>query len=82
MLKGKQIYKGMSRRTLSSKCGVPAPTIERFERTGHISLESFCRIATEFGYYDELISVLSRTKYSSGDELEMINRNRNRIKGR
>ncbi len=62
--------------------GIPAPTIERFERTGKISFESFCRLVIEFDYFEEMGSILSRTKYSTSEELEMINKNKNRKNGR
>lgn len=78
----RRLEKGYSRRTLAQKCGVPAPTIERFEREGHISLESFCKLAIEFDYFDELGAVLSKTKYSTAKELEQINKNRSRKNGR
>ena len=80
--KARRLEKGYSRRTLSDLTGVPAPTIERFERTGNISLESFCRIATLFDYFDEVAALMNHTKYSTSKELETINRNHNRKNGR
>lgn len=80
--KARRLDKGYSRRTLSELCGVPAPTIEHFEKSGKISLESFCRIAREFDFYDELASLMSRTKYATSAELETINRNKGRRNGR
>lgn len=80
--KARRLEKGYSRRSLSDLTGIPAPTLERFERTGKISLESFCRLATEFDYFEELSEVMSRTKYSTAAELEAINKNRNRKNGR
>lgn len=80
--KARRLEKGYSRRTLSELTNIPAPTIERFERTGKISFESFCRLVIEFDYFDELGAVLGRTKYSTVKELEEINNNRSRIKGR
>lgn len=80
--KARRLERGYSRRTLAEKTGVPAPTIERFEKTGKISFESFCAIAVEFDYFQEMSEILSRPKYSTGTELETINRNKNRIKGR
>ncbi|MBQ8072049.1 MAG: helix-turn-helix transcriptional regulator [Bacteroidales bacterium] len=80
--RARRLEKGYSRRTLSELTGVPAPTIEHFERTGKISLESFCRLAIEFDYYDELVSLLGKSKYTTGKELEAINKNKNRKKGR
>ena len=80
--KARRLEKGYSRRTLSELTGIPAPTIERFERTGKISLESFCRLAVEFDFFDELGAVMGRTKYSSARELEEITRNQYRKNGR
>ena len=80
--RARRLEKGYSRKTLSSLTGIPAPTIERFERTGKISLESFCRLVIEFDYFDERVSLLNRTKYSTSRELEEINKNLNRKNGR
>ena len=80
--KARRLDKGYSRRTLSEITGIPAPTIERFETTGKISFESFCKIVIEFDYFEEMGSILSRTKYSTSEELEMINKNKNRKNGR
>jgi len=80
--KARRLEKGYSRKTLSERCGIPAPTIEKFERTGQISLESFCRLVTEFDYFDEMAEILSKTKFSTGEELNTIIKNKNRKKGR
>ena len=80
--KDRRLERGYSRRTLAERTGVPAPTIERFEKTGKISLESFSAIAVEFDYFQEMSELLSKPKYTTGSELETINRNKNRIKGR
>lgn len=80
--KARRLDKGYSRRTLSEITGIPAPTIERFERTGKISFESFCRLVIEFDYFEEMGNILERTKYSTSAELEKINKNRNRKNGR
>ena len=80
--KARRLEKGYSRRTLSKLTGIPSPTIERFERTGKISLESFCKLLIHFDYFDEARQLLSKTKYSTMDELNVINHNRNRQKGR
>ena len=80
--KARRLDKGYSRKTLSDLTGIPAPTIERFERTGKISLESFCRIVIEFDYFDEMAALLNHTKYSTAKELETINRNQTRQHGR
>lgn len=80
--KARRLEKGYSRRHLAEVSGVPAPTLERFERTGKISLESFCRLVTEFDYYDEMEAILSKSKFTTSGELEAIQRNKDRRKGR
>ena len=80
--KKRRLDKGYSRNTLSAMTGVPAPTIARFETTGKISLESFCRIAILFDYFEEMTRILGKTKYPTSQELETINKNSTRTKGR
>ena len=80
--KARRLERGYSRRTLSERTGVPAPTIERFETTGKISFESFCALVVEFDYFQEMFQILSMPKYTTGSELETINRNKKRRKGR
>ena len=80
--RARRLEKGYSRRKLAEMTGIPAPTLERFERTGKISLEAFCRLAIEFDYFEELGVILGRTKYSTSEELARITKNRNRQKGR
>lgn len=80
--KARRLERGYSRRTLSERTGVPAPTIERFETTGKISFESFCALVVEFDYFQEMSQILSMPKYTTGSELETINRNKKRQKGR
>lgn len=80
--KARRLERGFSRRTLSERTGVPAPTIERFETTGKISFESFCALVVEFDYFEEMSQILSMPKYTTGRELETINRNKKRQKGR
>ena len=80
--KARRLEKGYSRNTLSDITGIPAPTIERFERTGKISLEAFCQIVIQFDFFDEMAAILNHTKYATSGELETINRNQNRKNGR
>jgi len=80
--RARRLEKGYSRKTLSELTGIPAPTIERFERTGKVSLEAFCRLVIEFDYFDEMAALLNHTKYSTSRELEAINKNLNRKNGR
>lgn len=78
----RRLDKGMSRRTLSEWTGIPEPTIERFETKGKISLESFLKLVVVFDWYDEMATIMSNSKFTTGKELEMINRNQSRQKGR
>ena len=80
--KKRRLDRGLSRRSLSGITGLPMYTIERFEREGRISLEGFLKLVVAFGWYDEMSDILSRSKYSTGDELATINRNCGRKKGR
>lgn len=78
----RRLEKGWSRKHLASLSGVPAPTIAKFEQSGKISLESFVRIGIELGYYEELHQLLATAKYSTAEELETIQNNYHRVKGR
>lgn len=78
----RRLDKGMSRRSLSEITGIPEPTLERFETRGKISLEAFLKLVVEFGWFDEMSNILSKSKFNTGEELEAINRNRGRQKGR
>ena len=73
---------GMSRRSLAETTGIPEPTIERFETKGKISLESFLKLVVEFGWFDEMSAIMGKSKFSTGEQLETINKNRSRQKGR
>ncbi|MFI3332320.1 MAG: helix-turn-helix transcriptional regulator [Rikenellaceae bacterium] len=78
----RRLEKGLSRAALSRACGVPAPTIAKFEQEHTISLLSFISIAKELGYSDEIKSLLSEPKFSTIEELDLINKNKNRKRGR
>lgn len=80
--RARRLEKGYSRKTLSDLTGIPAPTLERFERTGKISLEASCQLVIQFDFFDEMAAILNHTKYSTSQELEVINRNRDRKNGR
>ena len=80
--RARRLERGYSRKTLSELTGIPAPTLERFERSGKISLESFCKLVAQFDYFDEMAAIMDHTKYSTSSELESINKNRNRKNGR
>lgn len=77
-----RLDRGLSRRSLSEMTGIPEPTLERFETKGKISLEAFLKLVVEFGWFDEMSAIMSKSKFSTGEELETINKNRRRQKGR
>lgn len=78
----RRLDKGMSRRSLAETTSIPEPTLERFETKGKISLEAFLKLVIEFGWFDEMSAIMGKSKYTTGEELETINRNQGRQKGR
>lgn len=78
----RRLDKGMSRRSLSDATGIPEPTLERFETKGKISLEAFLKLVVEFDWFDEMSSIMGKSKFTTGEELETINKNQGRQKGR
>lgn len=81
-VKRRRLEKGLSRSALALMSGVPAPTIAKFEQRHCISLTSFLAIAKALGYTDALKSLLAEPVYSTMEELDTINRNKNRKRGR
>lgn len=78
----RRLDRGMSRRSLSEATGIPEPTLERFETKGKISLEAFLRLVVEFDWFDEMSTIMGKSKFTTREELETINRNQGRLKGR
>lgn len=62
--------------------GVPAPTIAKFEQKGSISLVSFIALAKALGYISQLKSLLAEAQFHTMEELDIINKNKNRKRGR
>lgn len=81
-VKRRRLEKGLSRTALSMMSGVPAPTIAKFERQHSISLVSFLALAKALGYTDALKSLLAEPIYTTMEELDTINKNKNRKRGR
>jgi transcriptional regulator with XRE-family HTH domain len=81
-VKHRRLEKGLSRSALSMMSGVPAPTIAKFEQQHSISLVSFLALAKALGYTDTLKSLLAEPVYSTMEELDTINKNKNRKRGR
>lgn len=78
----RRLEKGLSRNALAGLSGVPAPTIAKFEQKHAISLTSFVALAKALGYAKGIRELLAEPLFSTMEELEMINKNKNRKKGR
>lgn len=78
----RRLDRGMSRRRLADLTGIPEPTLERFETKGKISLDAFLKLVVEFGWFDEMSTIMGKSKFTTGEELETINKNHGRQKGR
>lgn len=78
----RRLEKGLSREALTELSGVPAPTIAKFEQKHTISLASYVALAKALGYTKAIKELLSEPLYSTMEELEVINKNKNRKKGR
>lgn len=81
-VKRRRLEKGLSRSALSMMSGVPIPTITKFEQKHSISLVSFLALAQALGYSDTLKSLLAEPIYTTMEELDTINKNKNRKHGR
>ena len=81
-LQQRRLEKGLSRNALSKLSGVPTPTIAKFEQKHTISLAAFVSMAKALGYSTDIKELLSRPLYNTMEELETINRNKNRKRGR
>lgn len=81
-LQKRRLEKGLSREALTELSGVPTPTVAKFEQKHTISLASYVALAKALGYTKAIKELLSEPLYNTMEELEMINRNKNRKKGR
>lgn len=79
--KRRRLEQNLSRKALSEYSGVPAPTIAKWEQQHTISLHAYVAIVKALGYTDEVKKLLSESRYSTMEELEEINRNKNRQRG-
>lgn len=77
----RRLEKGISREALAEISGVPTATIAKFEQKHTISLASYVALAKALGYAKSLKELLSEPLYSTMEELDIINRNRNRKRG-
>ncbi|MEL5896339.1 helix-turn-helix transcriptional regulator [Bacteroides sp. GD17] len=81
-LQKRRLEKGLSRDALSELSGVPAPTIAKFEQKHAISLASYVALAKALGYARAIKSLLDEPLYDTMEELDLINKNKNRKRGR
>lgn len=81
-LRQRRLERGLSRQALSMMSGVPAPTIAKFEQRHAISLAAFVAMAKALGYTPAIKTLLSEPIYTTMDELDTINRNKHRQRGR
>ena len=81
-VKRRRLEKGLSRAALSMMSGVPVPTIAKFEQKHSISLAGFVALAKALGYAKEMKALLDEPKFATMEELDTINKNKNRKRGR
>lgn len=81
-LKARRLEKGVSRQTLAEMSGVPAPTIARFEQQYAISMRQYIDLAIALGYAEQLQVLMREPIYKTMEELETIQNNKNRKRGR
>lgn len=79
--KRRRLERNLSRKALSSMSGVPTSTITKWEQHHTISLQAFVAIAKALDYSEDIKKLLSSPQYSTMEELETINRNKNRKRG-
>ena len=81
-VQARRLEKGLSREALSMMSGVPVSTLAKFEQKHVISLSQYVAIAKALGYSDQVRLLLAEPRYSTQEELEQINRNKSRRRGR
>jgi len=80
-LQKRRLEKGLSRNTLSEISGVPIATIAKFEQKHAISLASYVALAKALGYSKDIKELLSQPLYGTMEELDTINKNKERKRG-
>lgn len=81
-LKARRLEKGLSRQALAEISGVPAPTIARFEQQYAISMRQYIDLAIALGYAGQMQVLMKEPIYKTMEELETIQNNKNRKRGR
>lgn len=78
----RRLEKGLSREALTKMSGVPTSTIAKFEQKHTISLASYVALAQSLGYTQAIKELLAKPQFNTMEELDIINRNKNRKRGR
>lgn len=78
----RRLEKGLSREALTEMSGVPTSTIAKFEQKHTISLASYVALAQSLGYTQSIKELLAKPLFNTMEELDIINRNKNRKRGR
>lgn len=81
-VKSRRLERGLSRQALSELSGVPAPTIARFEQHYAISMRQYVDLVATLGYTDQLQEIMREPRYKTLEELETIQLNKHRKRGR
>lgn len=81
-VRDRRLERGLSREALSMMSGVPVSTLAKFEQKHVISLSQYVAVAKALGYSDQMKSLLAEPRYATQEELEQINRNKSRRRGR
>lgn len=81
-LRQRRLERTLSREALSMMSGVPAPTIAKFEQKHAISLRQYVALCKALGYKDQVKQVMAEPIYTTMEELETINTNKNRKHGK
>jgi transcriptional regulator with XRE-family HTH domain len=69
-LRALRLRQGWTRRTLAERSGVSLGSLERFERSGKVSLERLLKLAHAVGRLHEFEGVFGAPAATSLDELE------------
>ena len=59
----------ITQKQLAARSNVSYATLRKFEKTGHISLESFIKVSMELGLTSELNNLFSTPVYNSIEEV-------------
>ena len=76
--KARRLAENLSRKTLSERSGVPAPTIRHFEETGHIGVLALLKIAEAMDCLREFSALFPKKKMMTVEDIERSRQKRKR----